>query len=112
MMEVGLVFDLQLCFESSNQRVTVGTSVGGVLETVHTERYPGHKTAADGTEDTSRDPGHGASLHYHPGGHQGPAVRAGRGHWLSPYFQGWASHHHHLGTRTRGCWVAVLRLLS
>merc|ERR1711874_888369 len=71
MMEVGLVSDLQLCFVSSNQRVTVGTPVGGILETVHTERYPGHQTAADCTEDTSSDPRHCPSLHADRGGHQG-----------------------------------------
>ena len=97
-----LVSDLQLCFESSNQRVTVGTSVSGILqflsvsfkyytesdltlylETVHTERNPGHQTAADGTEDASSDPRHCPSLRGDRGGHQGPAVWAGDGHWSS-----------------------------
>jgi len=78
--------DLQLCFVSSNDRVTVGTPVGSVLETVHAEWYPGHQDAAEGTEDAGSDPGHAPCLHGHRGGHHGPAVGAGGRHWHFPIF--------------------------
>ena len=70
------------------------------LETFHTERYPGHQTAADGTEDARRDPGNGASLHRDLCGDQGPAVWTGGQHWDCPQLQWWAGHQHHLASTT------------